>query len=68
MGIGIGAVSCPSILKAAKKKQKPNLVYIFPDEMRGTAMGFLGREPVITPNLDSLAKDSLVLPQAVSKR
>ena len=29
-------------------------------------MGFVGKEPVITPNLDGLAKESLVLTDAVS--
>jgi uncharacterized sulfatase len=43
-----------------------NLVYVFPDQMRGQAMGFLNEEPVITPNLDKFATESLVLPNAVS--
>lgn len=34
--------------------------------MRGQALGFLNEDPVITPNLDAFAKESLVLPQAVS--
>jgi len=45
---------------------KPNLVLVFPDQMRGQAMGFLGEEPVHTPNLDAFAAQSLVLPQAIS--
>jgi len=45
---------------------KPNLVLVFPDQMRGQAMGFLGEEPVRTPNLDQFAAQGLVLPQAVS--
>lgn len=44
----------------------PNLVFVFPDQMRGQALGFLHEDPVITPNLDAFAKESLVLPQAVS--
>jgi arylsulfatase A-like enzyme len=44
----------------------PNLVFVFPDQMRGQALGFLNEDPVITPNLDAFAKESLVLPQAVS--
>ncbi len=43
-----------------------NLVYVFPDQMRGQAMGFLKEEPVITPNLDKFSAESLVLPNAVS--
>ena len=44
----------------------PNLVFIFPDQMRGQAIGFLGEESVITPNLDQFAKESAVFTEAVS--
>ncbi len=44
----------------------PNLVFVFPDQMRGQALGFAGQDPVITPNLDSFAAESLVLTEAVS--
>jgi arylsulfatase A-like enzyme len=48
------------------KKRQPNLVFVFPDEMRQQAIGFMGQDPVITPNLDRFAEQSLVLTQAVS--
>ncbi|AQT67303.1 Arylsulfatase [Anaerohalosphaera lusitana] len=51
--------------KGSGSKQ-PNLVFVFPDQMRGQALGFLDEDPVITPNLDKFASESLVLPQAVS--
>jgi len=44
----------------------PNLVFVFADQMRGSAMGFLGEEPVLTPNLDRLAKQAVVFTQAAS--
>ena len=44
----------------------PNLVFVFPDQMRGQAMGFMKEDPVITPNLDQFAAESLVLTNAVS--
>ena len=44
----------------------PNLVLVFPDQMRGQAMGFVGQEPVRTPNLDRFAAQGLVLPHAVA--
>ena len=47
-------------------KKAPNLLIVFPDQMRATAMGFVGVEPVITPNLDKFAKQSAVFTQAVS--
>lgn len=46
--------------------RKPNLVYIFPDELRAQAMGFRGEDPVITPNLDAFAAESLVFQNAYS--
>lgn len=47
-------------------KKHPNLVIVFPDQMRGQALGFLKEDPVVTPHLDRFAEESLVLPQAVS--
>ncbi|MGJ3244302.1 MAG: sulfatase family protein [Opitutales bacterium] len=43
----------------------PNLLFIFPDQMRGSALGCLGEEPVHTPRLDALAGQSRVLTEAV---
>ena len=43
-----------------------NLLIIYPDQMRGQAMGFLGLEHVKTPHLDQFSRQSLVLDQAVS--
>lgn len=43
---------------------QPNLVFVFPDQMRGSALGFLGEEPVQTPCLDRFSEQSLVLDQA----
>jgi arylsulfatase A-like enzyme len=45
---------------------RPNLVFVFPDQMRSSLQGFLGEEPVITPNIDRFANEGLVLTQAVS--
>jgi arylsulfatase A-like enzyme len=44
----------------------PNLVIVFPDQMRGSAIGCLGEEPVLTPVLDGFAKESVLFRQAVS--
>ena len=51
---------------APSSKKAPNLVIVFPDQMRGQALGFLNEDPVVTPNLDRFAKESLTLKQAVS--
>jgi len=44
----------------------PNLVFIFPDQFRRQAIGFMKEDPVITPRLDEFASQSLVLTDAVS--
>ncbi len=43
-----------------------NLVFVFPDEFRPYSMGFLGREPVVTPNLDAFSKQAVTFTHAVS--
>jgi arylsulfatase A-like enzyme len=55
-----------SFASCTEKEQTPNLLIVFPDQMRGQAMGFVGEEPVITPNLDKFASNGLVFNQAVS--
>ena len=46
----------------------PNLLFVFPDQFRRQAMGFMREDPVVTPNLDRLAGESLVFTNAVSNR
>ena len=46
--------------------EKTNLIIVYPDQMRGQAMGFVGQEPVQTPYLDRFASQGLVLTEAVS--
>ncbi len=45
---------------------RPNLLFVFPDQMRATAMGFAGEDPVVTPHLDGFAAQGMFLPNAVS--
>ncbi|MDQ8180327.1 sulfatase [Pelagicoccus sp. SDUM812005] len=65
----LGAVSTlpqPVVADQEKGKRRPNLVYVFPDQMRRHAMGFMKQDPVQTPNLDAFAKRSVVLSNACS--
>ncbi len=64
--VALGGCMDTGRLPAKSAVKRPNLVFVFPDQMRGQAMGFLREEPVITPRLDQFADASLVLPQAVS--
>lgn len=41
--------------------RKPNLLFVFADQMRGMAMGCAGNSDVRTPTMDALARDGLRL-------
>lgn len=57
-------------------KQRPNIIYVFPDQFRNVAMGFwdepafkdanLKADPVYTPNLNRFAKEAIVSSSAMS--
>ena len=47
-------------------QKKPNLLIIIADQWRGQAIGFLGKEKVKTPFIDSFSKQSLMLTQMIS--
>lgn len=49
-----------------EKQEKPNLLFVFPDQMRAQTLGFMGKEPVLTPNLDQFSKESMVFSNAIS--
>ncbi len=52
--------SCENIPK------KPNIIFIFADEWRAQATGFMGNNDVKTPNIDALAAEGIVFRNAVS--
>jgi len=45
---------------------KPNLIYIFADQLRYQSMGYNGDNLACTPNIDAFAKECTVLDNAVS--
>ncbi|ALJ04466.1 hypothetical protein APS56_04625 [Pseudalgibacter alginicilyticus] len=59
-----------SLIKKKSEKldevQKPNLLFIFPDQLRNAAIGINNQDPVVTPNLDKLAKEGMVISNAIS--
>lgn len=59
-----GTMACEGT--TGSRQRHPNLIYVFPDQMRAQAQGFMGEDPVITPNLDRFATEGIVLNQAVS--
>jgi len=48
------------------KDKSPNLIIVMPDELRQQAVGLNKTDPVITPNLDAFAAESLTLTNALS--
>ncbi|MCH5335601.1 MAG: sulfatase [Alistipes sp.] len=67
-----------SVCSLSARAERPNIVYVFPDQMRNCAMGFWneprfaraagGRvaDPVLTPRLDAFAREAVVLSEATS--
>ncbi len=47
-----------SVAQAADKR--PNILLLFPDQMRAEAMGCMGNPDVKTPNLDRMAKEGML--------
>ncbi|MEO6135407.1 MAG: sulfatase [Ginsengibacter sp.] len=68
--LAITIISCASSSSTSSKNdppaKQPNVLIIMADQWRGQALGFLGKEKVQTPFLDSFSKQSLVLTQMVS--
>ncbi|MFI3306773.1 MAG: sulfatase-like hydrolase/transferase [Rikenellaceae bacterium] len=49
------------ITSVAAQSKAPNILLILADDMRGSAVGMLGEEAVLTPNIDRLAEDATTL-------
>jgi uncharacterized sulfatase len=67
--VGLAALTCSTARAAqgpAREPSRPNLLIVYPDQWRGQALGCLGEDPVVTPHLDALAAEGLVLPEAVA--
>jgi arylsulfatase A-like enzyme len=78
---GISALSAavmPDILQASPlPDDRPNILFIFPDEQRRFSMGFWNKpeytgalnsvgDPVVTPTIDKLADEGIIFTHAVS--
>lgn len=45
---------------------KPNILYVFADQMRASALGCMNEEKVYTPHLDRLASEGVLFRQAIA--
>ncbi len=60
---GIGAVASPPA--STTTARRPNVVFVISDDQHWRDYGFMGHEHLRTPNLDRLARESLVFPRGV---
>ena len=65
---GAGVIgTLPALAKDMPKTPKgPNLLFVLTDQWRRQALGFMNDDPVLTPNLDRFAKQSVVFTKATS--
>ena len=59
LALGAGIMTLASLKCSALKR--PNVVLVFPDQMRASAMGCSGNSDVMTPNLDRMAVEGALL-------
>jgi arylsulfatase A-like enzyme len=67
--IKVAAASIPVAAlgrRALAGPRRPNVVFVFADQMRAHAMGCAGNTQVITPNLDRLSAEGLLVTNAIS--
>lgn len=57
----------PTINGLIYAKQKPNIVFIFADDMTYNCMGNIGEDELQTPNLDELRKNSMYFTHAFNQ-
>jgi arylsulfatase A-like enzyme len=50
------------------KSQKPNIIFLYADQMRNHAMASMGNKDVLTPHLDKLADSGLITTNAISNQ
>lgn len=71
---GAGAVAGASllgglgraVLAAGEPARKPNIIYLFADQMRSCSMGCTGNPDVRTPNIDKMARQGILFTHATT--
>ena len=61
-----GLTLCAGCAGVGRRAAAPNLVIVFPDQMRAHALGFMGQDAAHTPRLDAFAAEGRAFTQAVS--
>ena len=70
-GVGVAAAAALAgplgqLADAAPSPRKPNILFVFADQMRAASLGCLGNSDVHTPNMDRLAKQGLLFSNCIS--
>ena len=60
---GAGAHAKP---RRINMNEQPNILFVFADQLRGSSLGHVGQEPVVTPNLDRFAAQGVRFSRAVA--
>jgi len=63
---GVLTLAPPGFAWAAAGKRKPNIVFIFADQLRSCALSCYGNDQLRTPNIDRLAKEGVKFTNAIS--
>ena len=50
---------CFVSLAQAKETKQPNIIFLFTDDQNTYSLGCYGNDDVVTPNIDSLARDGV---------
>jgi arylsulfatase len=68
VSISLGIKSVESIAKSKpyKSSEKPHIILIMTDQQRGDTLGYSGKHPLISPNLDALANDGVIFRNSYS--
>lgn len=62
--ITIPIILCYNI--GLRSQERPNLVFVFADQLRQDVLGYSGDKKAITPNIDTFARESFNMSNAVS--
>ena len=63
---GIAATATSSTVLRADYHSKPNVIFLLADQMRAHDMGCMGNSQVITPSLDKLASEGLLVTNMIA--
>ena len=66
MTVGAGLPMAEARGQTAERKRRPNIVYVFADQMRSHVLGCYGNGQVQTANIDRIAREGVRFENALS--